>query len=68
LFWKEVADDVIRMVLHHTASARQERSKSFLLKKSGFLENDLLALESAARRTLSERDKTLVFLKSYLVQ
>jgi hypothetical protein len=64
IFWEEAIDVGARMIIAHVAAARRAREKSPLVD-TDFMESALQRLASGARRAVTERDETLVFLKNY---
>lgn len=63
-----IVNEVVSMILHYVTSARKQKSASTILATTSFMDTELLALETAAKKTLAERGSALIFLKSYLVQ
>ena len=65
LFWTEIIDKTVHMILGQIACARRIREKSGLLRGSSFLEYELERLERATNHALEERDTMIVFLAAY---
>ena len=65
VFWQEVINEVVGLILSHAAAARNFRKASAMLSDSDFMEHTLRKLESGAIRALKERNDALVFLKDY---
>lgn len=68
-FWRETITRVVALILEQVAAARAAGASCAELPgvggSSSFLEPELAALESSARRTLAERDRMLAFLRAY---
>jgi hypothetical protein len=65
LFWREVIGEVAQLIERHVAAARRARGRSAIIADKDFMEEELAALEDAARKALAERDDTLLFLARY---
>jgi hypothetical protein len=65
IFWKETITAVVALVHKNISAARDARKKSTLIGGTDFLEDALTSLEASAKRTLAERDDTLLFLAHY---
>jgi hypothetical protein len=64
IFWEETIDVAARMIIAHIDAARRARESS-PLSDADFMESALQRLESGARRAITERDDTLMFLEDY---
>jgi hypothetical protein len=65
VFWTDVIDHVVNMIIFHIASAREARGKSVILYDSDFIESEIRKLETGARRAIKERESALIFLNDY---
>lgn len=64
IFWMEVVDVAVRMIVAHVAAARRARERS-PLADTDFMEGELWRLTTSARRAVTERDTALVFINDY---
>ena len=65
IFWRKTIARVVALICQNITAARAARDASKLIGGAGFMERELAALEASAKRTLAERDDTLLFLDRY---
>jgi hypothetical protein len=65
IFWEGTIDEVTTLILLHITIARDAKGRSEVFAGTDFMEKYLSDLKEKALKAVSERDKTLEFMKWY---